>query len=143
MIKIAQRVVEMHPDLDKDLLITGCIFHDIGKVKELKVKTAIEYTTEGHLVGHISMGQKIVTDAIEQLESFPDLLKYKIIHMILSHHGQKDWGSPVEPLLPEAIALHHIDNLDSKIQNILQQKEKANKNDKWLMNKGWPILYLD
>ncbi len=143
MIRIAERVVEMHPELDKDLLIAGCIVHDIGKVKELKVKTAIDYTTEGHFIGHISMGQKIVTDAIESLENFPELLKYKIIHMILSHHGQKDWGSPVEPLLPEAVALHHIDNLDSKIQNILQQKEKADKSDKWLMNRGWPTLYLD
>ena len=144
MIKIAVRVVEMHPELDKELLIAGCIFHDIGKVNELKATITVEYTTEGHLLGHISIGQKMVNDWIDTLENFPDILKQKILHMVLSHHGKNEWGSPVEPLFPEAIALHHIDNLDSKIQHALQQKEKANTSDKWIYDyKGWPTLFLD
>lgn len=144
MIKIAVSVVERHPELDKELLIAGCILHDIGKVNELKATTTIEYTIEGHLLGHITIGQKMINDWIDKLENFPVILKQKILHMVLSHHGKKEWGSPVEPLLPEAIVLHHIDNLDSKIQHALQQKEKASTSDKWIYDyKGWPILFLD
>ena len=143
MVKISLRMVELYPELNKDLLIAGCILHDIGKVNEIKVKTAIDYTTEGHLVGHISMGQKMVNDVIEKLDNFPDILKHKIIHLILSHHGEKKLGSPVEPLLPEAHALHHIDMLDSQVQKVLQQKEKAYAGEKWVMYKDWPTLYLE
>ena len=144
MIKISMKVVEMHPELDKDLLIAGCVFHDIGKVNELKASVSIEYTTEGNLLGHISIGQKMVNDWIDKLESFPDILKQKIIHMILSHHGEKKWGSPIEPLFPEATALHYIDNLDSSIQHVLQEKEKAGKDDKWIRDyKGYPKMYLE
>ncbi len=143
MIQTAIKVVELHPELDKDLLIAGCIFHDIGKVRELKVENTITYTTEGHLVGHISMGQRMVNEAIDKLEGFPEIMKYKIIHMILSHHGEKKWGSPIEPLFPEAKALHHIDNLDSTVQTSIQDKENANKDDEWIKDyKGWPKLYL-
>lgn len=144
MIKISIKVVEMHPELDKDLLIVGCIFHDIGKVNELKVGTSVMYTTEGNLLGHISMGQKMVNDWIDGLEDFPDLLKQKILHMILSHHGKQEWGSPVTPLFPEATALHYVDNLDSSIQNVIQQKEKANPADKWIKSyNGYPKMFLE
>lgn len=144
MIQISMRFVEMHPELDKDLLIAGCIFHDIGKVNELKASTSIVYTTEGNLLGHISMGQTMTNNWIDKLENFPDILKQKILHMILSHHGEKKLGSPVEPLFPEAMALHHIDYLDSSVQTALQKKENANKDDEWLRDyKGFPTMYLE
>ena len=144
MIQISMRFVEMHPELDKDLLIAGCIFHDIGKVNELKATTSIVYTTEGNLLGHISMGQTMTNNWIDKLENFPDILKQKILHMILSHHGEKKFGSPVEPLFPEAIALHHIDYLDSSVQTALQKKENVNKEDEWLRDyKGFPTMYLE
>ncbi len=144
MMRVSILFVEMHPELDRDILIAGCIFHDIGKVNELKAGVSIEYTTEGNFLGHISMGQKMVNDWIDKMDGFPDILKQKILHMILSHHGKKEWGSPVEPLFPEAIALHYIDNLDSSVQNAIQQKEKAGKGDKWIRSyKGWPTMYLE
>lgn len=123
LIKISQTIVKIYPDLNKDLLIAGCIFHDIGKLVEYEVKTAIELTMEGSLFGHISIGQKMVLDRIEKIENFPEKLKQKIIHMILSHHGKQAWGSPIVPQIPEAVAFHYIDNCDAKVNHVMKLKE--------------------
>ena len=142
MIKISMKIVELYPKLDKDLIVAGCILHDIGKVRELKTGTSIEYTNEGHLLGHIAMGLQIVSDAMKELDDFPDILKQKILHLILSHHGSKDKGSPVEPLIAEAIVLHQVDYCDSRIQKTMQEIEKAGENDEWVNTKGWPTIFL-
>lgn len=142
MIKISTQIVELYPKLNKDLLVTGCILHDIGKINELKMGTVIEYTNEGHLLGHIAMGAQIVSDVMNKLDSFPDILKQKILHMILSHHGSKDKGSPVEPLLPEAVILHQVDYCDSRIQKIMQEIESTSENDEWVRTRGWPTIFL-
>lgn len=133
MIKISMQITELYPKLDKDLLVAGCILHDIGKVNELKMGTAIEYTNEGHLLGHIAIGMQIVSNAMNKVDDFPDILKQKILHMVLSHHGTKDKGSPVEPLIPEAVILHQVDYCDSRIQKIMQEIGNAGENDEWVL----------
>ncbi len=131
LIDISKNIVKLHPKLNLDLLIAGCILHDIGKIKEYEMGLSIGYSTEGKLLGHISMGQQTVGEKIKSLEPFPEIIAQKIIHMILSHHGQRDWGSPVEPAFPEAIALHYIDQVDAKIKGVLQEIEKIDPQEDW------------
>lgn len=131
-------------DLDVDLMIAGCIFHDIGKVQELEMKSSITYSTKGNLLGHISIGAQMVQSKIDSLEGFPEILKNKIIHMILSHHGSLEFGSPVEPIFPEAIALNRIDECDSKVKRAIQlkQEQSSNGNDEFVYIRNFGKMYL-
>lgn len=107
------------PGLNRDLVLTGALLHDIGKIAELEVRIIPQYTIEGRLLGHIVMGTEMVTIAITGLrlagQEFPDELEWMLKHMILSHHGNLEFGSPVIPLFPEALLLHAMDNLDAKM----------------------------
>jgi len=132
LIDISKNIVKLHPKLNLDLLIAGCILHDIGKIKEYEMGLSIGYSTEGKLFGHISIGQQMVAEKIKSLEPFPEIIAQKIIHMILSHHGQFEWGSPVKPAFPEAIALHYIDQVDAKIKGVFQVLEKIDAEEDWV-----------
>lgn len=134
LIQISKRVVEMHPELDLDLLIAGSILHDIGKIKEFEVTTVIDITTEGRLLGHISIGHAIVSKRIDEIGNFPEDLRLKILHIILSHHGKLKRGSPVKPYFPEARAFAQIDDSDAQIQHIIQIKDETESNESWI----WP-----
>ncbi len=101
--------------VNKDLLITGAILHDIGKIYEYTYHKKIDISTRGRLVGHIVIGYDMVKEKIDKIPHFPEDLKLKVLHMILSHHGELEYGSPKLPSFPEAIILHFIDNLDSKV----------------------------
>jgi len=105
--------------LNRDLLVTGALLHDIGKIVELEIKVIPQYTSEGRLVGHIVLGTEMIAIQINAMrqegESFPDELEWMLKHMILSHHGNLEFGSPVIPLFPEAHLLHAMDNLDAKM----------------------------
>jgi len=107
------------PGLNRDLMLTGALLHDIGKIAELEIKVIPQYTSEGRLLGHIVLGTEMVTIAINSLRldgrDFPDELEWMLKHMILSHHGSLEFGSPVIPLFPEALLLHAMDNLDAKM----------------------------
>jgi len=107
------------PELNRDLVVTGALLHDIGKIVELDIKVVPQYTIEGRLVGHIVLGTEMITVQINQMrqegEAFPDELAWMLKHMILSHHGNLEFGSPVIPLFPEAFLLHEMDNLDAKM----------------------------
>lgn len=118
MVKLALAVCEVYPSLNRDLLIAGVLLHDLGKIKELSGPIATEYTTEGKLIGHISLMQsEIAQYSIEHgLEDSEELLLLR--HMILSHHGEYDFGSPVLPLIKEAEVLSFIDNIDARINMI-------------------------
>ncbi len=100
--------------LDRDLLLTGTLLHDIGKVEELSAAAAIDYTDAGRLVGHLVLGTLLVERFARAIPGFPEATLRSVQHLILSHHGRYEYGSPVLPKTPEAIALHHIDNLDAK-----------------------------
>ena len=102
--------------LDLDLLLTGAVLHDIGKISELTYDRTFGYSTEGQLLGHIIIGLRMVQEKIAGLPDFPPRLRTLVEHMIVSHHGELEFGSPKVPLFAEALLLHHLDNLDSKIE---------------------------
>lgn len=102
--------------IDLDLLLTGAILHDIGKVAELSYDRSFGYSSEGQLVGHIAIGLRFLHEKLHRLPEFPAKLRILVEHMILSHHGELEFGSPKVPLFPEALLLHHLDNLDSKME---------------------------
>ena len=114
----AASVLPHYPELDRDLLLTGAFLHDIGKIKELKFDHQIEYTDEGRLVGHIVLGVEMVAEKQAKLKTFPPELALRLKHLILSHHGQFEFGSPKRPKFLEAFALHLIDDLDAKMNGL-------------------------
>ncbi len=114
--RVLSTVVEVHPALNRDLLIAGALLHDLGKIEELETAIAIDYTDKGRLVGHIVITDRMVTRAIDQIEGFPAELADRLAHLLLSHHGQKEYGAPVQPMTAEACALHYADNLDAHVQ---------------------------
>jgi 3'-5' exoribonuclease len=113
----AEKVAESRPDeLDRDLLLTGALLHDLGKTYELTSGPNFEYTDAGRLIGHIVMGCLEAERRMAEVSDFPTETRRQVLHLIVSHHGQREFGSPVLPATPEALALHHIDNLDAKIR---------------------------
>lgn len=118
MAELAIRVAEHYPELDRDLLLLGVLFHDLGKLLELGAMPANDYTLPGRLVGHIVMGRDLLRERCAAIEDFPDTLRLHLEHLVLSHHGELEFGSPVRPMTPEALALSFIDNLDSKLAQL-------------------------
>ena len=117
--------------LDKDLLLTGAFLHDIGKTREIYWEIAKEYTTEGKLMGHISIGLLMLEEKLSKLKDFPADLALLLKHMILSHHGKPEYGSPVVPATPEALALHLIENTDAKINHLYCHLGNSNPDEQW------------
>jgi 3'-5' exoribonuclease len=105
-----------YADIDMDLLMAGVLLHDIGKITELSYARSLGYSDEGQLLGHIMIGVQMVDEHIRRIPGFPPKLRDLLLHMILSHHGQLDYGSPKVPVFPEAMLLHLIDNMDSKME---------------------------
>jgi 3'-5' exoribonuclease len=105
-----------YANIDVDLLLTGVMLHDIGKISELKYARSFSYSTEGQLLGHILIGLRMVEEKLRQVPDFPPKLADLLLHLIASHHGELAFGSPKVPLFPEAMLLHHLDNLDSKME---------------------------
>jgi len=118
---------EMSDRVDRDLLVAGCLLHDLGKIEELVGGAAPEYTEAGRLAGHIVLAAMLVERKIRELEAagtkFPETVRLAILHLVLSHHGTKEFGSPVLPATPEAFAVHHLDNLDAKVEASHRQIE--------------------
>lgn len=118
-------VQELHPEMDRDLLIAGALLHDVGKLGELAIDTTINYTDTGRLVGHIVLTDRWVREQINQIDGFPAELDNKLNHILLSHHGQKEYGAPIVPMTAEACALHYADNLDAHVQYFIQAIEQG------------------
>jgi 3'-5' exoribonuclease len=137
--RLVDQIMPLYPELDRDVLVTGALLHDIGKVREMTYFRTFDYTDEGKLLGHISIGVEMVHDKILQLDGFPVELAMLLKHMILSHHGQYDFGSPKRPKTIEATVLNYLDDLDSKINGIRthMRKETANQS-RWT---GYHRLY--
>jgi 3'-5' exoribonuclease len=113
---MAKAAAAHYPNIDCELLLTGAILHDIGKIYELNYERGFSYSNEGQLIGHISLAVRMVGDKLRGLPDFPPLLRALVEHMILSHHGKLEFGSPKVPLFPEAMLLHYLDDLDSKME---------------------------
>ena len=115
IIKICELMCEFHPELNRDLLISGAMLHDIGKIEELSFESAFEYTDKGKLIGHIVIAATLVRDEIKKISGFPVELENNLIHLILSHQGKLEHASPIVPKTAEAIALYQADELSAKV----------------------------
>lgn len=120
LLETVVRIADLYPKVDSRLLLAGVFLHDIGKVRELEYDTVFGYTDEGQLIGHLIQGVEMVNEKLPEAEErlgqkFPVETLLRIKHMLVSHHGTYEFGSPKLPMTPEAIALHHLDNLDAKV----------------------------
>jgi 3'-5' exoribonuclease len=139
LVRVCRATAPFYPEVNPDLLLTGAILHDIGKVRELSWKSSFDYTLEGQLIGHISIAQGMLHEKIALLDStalavaqpgetpalFPQRLRMLIEHMILSHHGKLEFGSPKLPMTPEAMLLSALDDLEAKFQTLRNEFASA------------------
>ena len=137
LLNVADRIADLYPDIDRDLWLTGIFLHDIGKIDELSYDRAFAYTDEGQLVGHLVMGVEMLRDKVERTvdltgEPFPAELLLRIKHMIVSHHGALEFGSPKLPMTLEAVALHYLDNFDAKIHAVTREiRDDPSRETSW------------
>lgn len=128
MMEVARRIDDLYPEVNTDLLLAGIFLHDLGKVREMDFENNFVYTDEGQLLGHMVIAVEMLSEKIAQVseltgEPFPEETALRLKHMIVSHHGSYEFGSPKLPMTPEAIALHHIDNLDAKVHEFARTIE--------------------
>ena len=125
LLGLADKVVPHYPILMRDLVLTGVILHDLGKIRELAWATGFEYTLEGTLLGHIQIGSAMIEKQIDEIPGFPPRLKTLVLHMILSHHGKLEYGSPKLPMIPEALMLNFLDDMDAKMATLASEFQKS------------------
>jgi 3'-5' exoribonuclease len=132
VVRLLEKVADHYPSLNKDMLITGGILHDIGKIYEFSYNNIIDYSDEGRLIGHIVMGVEMINKRIASIDDFPPQLALELRHIILSHHGEFEFGSPKRPKTLEALVIHYIDDLDAKF-NAFQafMADSANNDSDW------------
>jgi 3'-5' exoribonuclease len=128
---LARHIAAHYAELDGDLLLTAAILHDLGKLEELCYERSIGYTEEGQLLGHIVMEVASVTRAMDAITDFPPRLKTVVQHLLISHHGQYEFGSPKLPMIPEALVFHYLDDLDSKVAAVRNALGSASADDLW------------
>ena len=121
LVQLGDQVCDHYEFLRRDLLLAGLVLHDVGKIEELSFSRGFRYSTRGQLLGHISIGLEMVQEKMRQIPEFPAELKGQIEHMILSHHGKVEFGSPKEPVFPEALVVHFLDEMDSKLEAMRAQ----------------------
>ncbi len=147
LVRVCRATVPFYPEVDGDLLVTGAILHDIGKIRELSWKSSFGYTLEGQMIGHISIAQGMLVEKVKEIGPFPEKLRVLVEHMILSHHGKYEFGSPKLPMTPEAVLLSALDDLEAKMQNMRAEFSKAASNGKgagemtdWVRSMERPVL---
>ena len=129
-----------YPAVDADLLLTGVLLHDIGKIYELNYERGFSYSNDGQLLGHISIALRMISDKVREIPDFPPRLRSLVEHMILSHHGRLEFGSPKLPVFPEALLLHFLDDLDSKMECMRALIEKRPPDGKAASPRSGPAL---
>jgi 3'-5' exoribonuclease len=129
LFRSCELVCQNYPQINRDLLLTGAFLHDIGKIHELTYSRSFSYTTRGQLLGHMIIELEMLQAKLAQLPDFPNEMKTLIEHLIISHHGQYEFGSPKLPMFPEALMLHYLDDLDSKMESMRAHFEREAEND--------------
>jgi 3'-5' exoribonuclease len=119
VVGLCRLLADYYPAVDRDMLLAGAMLHDLGKIRELSWERAFDYTDEGRLLGHIALGAMLVEERIRAIPGFPGPLAQRLLHCILSHHGELAWGSPKRPKTLEAMVLHYAEDLDGKINSFL------------------------
>ncbi|HUM84874.1 MAG TPA: HD domain-containing protein [Lachnospiraceae bacterium] len=130
--RLSDYMANAYPAINRDLLITAAMLHDIGKTQELSEFPLNEYTDDGQLLGHITIGAEMVHDHASKIPDFPKTLELELKHCILAHHGEYEYGSPKKPALIEAMALNLADNTDAKMETMTEVLENAGDGDTWL-----------
>ncbi len=125
LVRVCRATAPFYPEVDVELLVTGAILHDVGKVRELSWGRGFQYTMEGQLVGHISIAQGMLREKLVGLPGFPERLHVLVEHMILSHHGRHEFGSPKLPMTPEALLLSALDDLEAKFETMRREFDAA------------------
>ncbi len=119
VVGLCRLLADYYPAVDRDVLVAAAILHDVGKVRELHWDRVFDYTDAGRLLGHITLGTLLVEERIQAIPGFPELLAQRVLHCILSHHGELEWGSPKRPKTLEALVLHYAEDLDGKVNSFL------------------------
>ncbi len=132
VMKLCDFYTKVYPMLNRDLLMTAALFHDIGKIRELSAFPENDYTDDGQLLGHIVMGTMMVADRIKEIPGFPEKTAAELKHCILAHHGELEYGSPKKPALLEALALNFADNTDAKLETMIEVLRSGGENPGWL-----------
>jgi 3'-5' exoribonuclease len=135
ILRLIPVVCSNYLETDQDLLVSGAILHDIGKIQEYEYQTKIGFTDAGHFLGHIVLGLKMVEQVIAEIPDFPKELELKLLHMIASHHGQYEWQSPKRPKIIEACLLHHLDLMDGEAFKFAKTLTLESAED-WLWEKS-------
>ena len=133
VVRLLERVADHYPQLNRDLLLTGGILHDLGKIHEFTYDSLISYSDEGRMIGHLVMGVEMIDKKIETIANFPLQLALELRHIILSHHGEFEYGSPKRPKTREAMVVHFLDDLDAKLNafEIFVAADAANNDSEW------------
>lgn len=132
--RLCRLAAQNYPEVELDLLLTGALLHDIGKVYELSYERSFDYTTAGNLLGHIAIALELLSRKMDALAGFPAELRTLVQHLLLSHHGRLEFGSPVTPRFAEAVLLHYLDDIDSKMEAIrssLRAAEAEGREGDW------------
>lgn len=136
-----------HYSVHRDLLLTGAVLHDVGKLRELRWGTSFDYTLEGQLLGHITIGVGMIERKMDALPDFPPSLRLLVSHLVLSHHGRYEFGSPKLPMIPEAVLLHYLDDMDAKMQTMHNEFARnaaagrgAHEVTEWVRSMERPLL---
>lgn len=123
LVRLGDKLCDHYESLDRDVVVAGLVLHDLGKIEELSFRRGLHYSTRGQLVGHMAIALEILREKMRDIRDFPDNLKDRIEHIILSHHGRPEFGSSKEPMFPEALVVHYLDDLDSKLESMRAQYE--------------------
>jgi 3'-5' exoribonuclease len=119
VVGLCRLLADFYPVLDRDLLVAAAMLHDVGKIRELRWDRFFDYTDAGRLLGHIALGASMVEERIRAIPGFSESLARRLLHCILSHHGELEWGSPKQPMTLEALVLHYAEDLDGKVNSFL------------------------
>lgn len=132
VVKFCEYMAGAYSIINRDLLLTAAMFHDVGKMQELSSFPANDYTDDGQLLGHIYLGAEMIGTRIKEIPGFPSKLSSELRHCILAHHGELEYGSPKKPSIAEALALNFADNADAKFQTILELFDSSDESAEWL-----------
>ena len=127
--KTCDFIAKQYDYLDRDLLLTAAIFHDVGKLAELSPYPENDYTDAGQMLGHIVIGYNMLSNSIRKIDDFPKVKRNELLHCILAHHGEYEYGSPKKPSIAEAIALNFADDMDAKLETMKEVMSKVKGND--------------
>lgn len=131
MVSLAEKIAGHYGGIDRDLLMAGAMLHDIGKTKEFEYQFRIDYTDQGRLLNHIVIGIEMIDEKLSEIKDFPEEKMLLLKHMIVSHHGTREFGSPEPPKTIEAVMLNYIDEIDSKVNGIRNFMAKEDPNEPW------------